>query len=79
MCQDEVERKQGRLMVEETEDQMGRVFLVYGTPLTALSSFWNLGQMLSSTDENWSAVEQNLQRAQEMVMAGKYIGKRGSR
>ena len=66
-------------MVEETEDQMGQVFLVYGTPLTALSSFWNLGKTLSCTDENWSEVEQNLQRAQELGMAGKYIGKRGSR
>ena len=43
---------------------MGRVFLSYGTLLAAVSLFWYLGRMLSSSNDNWTAVEQNLQRAQ---------------
>ena len=43
---------------------MGRVFLAYGTPLTAVSSFRYLVQTLFSTDNNWPTVEQNPRRAQ---------------
>ena len=51
------------LVVEDTEERMGRVFLVYGTPLTEVPLFKYLRQMLSSSDGNWPAVEQNLRRA----------------
>ena len=44
-------------MVEETEEQMGRVLLAYGTPSTAVSSFCFLGETLSSADKNWPVVE----------------------
>ena len=50
------------MVVEETEKQVGRVFSAYGTPLTAVCLFWYLGKTLSSTDDNWSEVEQNLWR-----------------
>ena len=50
-------------MVEETEEQMGRVFSAYGTPLTVVFSFRYLGRILSSIDNNWPAVEQNLRMA----------------
>ena len=50
-------------MVEETEDYMRRVFLTYGTPLTAVSSFRYLGQTLSSTEKNYPAVGRNLRRS----------------
>ena len=42
---------------------MGRVLLAYSTPLTAVSLFRNLGRTLSSTNDNWLEVEQNLWRA----------------
>ena len=52
MCRRETERKQRRLVVEETEEHMGRVFLAYGTPLMAVSSLWYLEQTLSSTNDD---------------------------
>ena len=57
--------KQYRLDVEEREEWMGRVLLVYGTQLMAVPSFNDLGQMLSSSNNDWPAVEQNLWRVQE--------------
>ena len=54
--------KRRMLLAEETEEQIGRVFSAYGTPLAAVYSFRHLGQMLSSTDNNWPAVERNLRR-----------------
>ena len=63
ICRRGTESKQQRLVVEETEEQMGRVLLAYGTPLTAIYLFWYLGQTLSSTDNNWPEVERNLRGA----------------
>ena len=57
------ERKQRRFMVEEKEEQIGRVLLEYGTPLTAVYSFRYLGQTLLSTEDDWTVVERNLWRA----------------
>ena len=39
MCRIGKERKSLRLVAEDTDEQMGRIFLAYGTPLTAVSSF----------------------------------------
>ena len=62
MCRIGTERKQLRLVVEKTEDHMGRLFLEYFTPLTAVFSFQYLGKTLLSTNDNWPAVERNLWR-----------------
>ena len=43
---------------------MGRVLLAYGTQVTAVSSLWYLGKMLLSSDNDWTAVERKLWRAQ---------------
>ena len=37
---------------------------MYGTPLTEVPLFEYLEQTLSSSDDDWSSVEQNLWRAQ---------------
>ena len=50
------------MVVEEMEDQMGRVFLAYVTLLTAVYLFWYMGLMLLSTNNDWPMVEQNLRR-----------------
>ena len=50
------------MVVDETEVQMGGVFLVYGPPLMAVSLFKYFGITLSSTNDDWPAVEQNLRR-----------------
>ena len=42
---------------------MGRVFSTYGTPMAAVSSFRYLGQTLSSSNNDWTAVERNSRRA----------------
>ena len=48
----------------ETEENMGRIFFVYGTPPMAFHSFKYLGRMLSFSDDDWTAVNQNLSRVQ---------------
>ena len=52
------------MVVEDTEEQMGRVFSTNGTPLMAVPLFRYLRQTLSFSDNNWTAIEQNLQRAE---------------
>ena len=58
------ERKQQRLVVEEMEGQMGRVFSDYWTPLTLVSLFQYLVLTLSYSNGDWLVVERNLRRAQ---------------
>ena len=68
-----------RLMVEDTEKQKGRVFLAHGTLLTAVSLFWYLVKTLSSTDDDWPAVEWNLWRARGgWGWLTKILGREGS-
>ena len=57
---------------------MGRVFLAYGTPLAAVSLIQYLVQTHLSSEDNWPAVERNLQR--ERLKPGslaKMLGKDG--
>ena len=42
------------------EEQMGRVLLAYGTLFMEVPSFKYLGGTISSSDQNWPAMEQNL-------------------
>ena len=58
------ETKRQRLVVEETEKRIERVLSAYGTPLMAVYLFRYLGRKFSSSDDNWTAVERNLGRAQ---------------
>ena len=51
------------MVVEETEEQIGRFFPEYGTPLMAVSLFCYLGQTLSSSNDDWPVVERNIRRA----------------
>ena len=68
-----------RLVVEEMEEQIGRIFLAYGTPLMAVSSFRYLGRTLSSTNNYWSTEEQNLRRAQgKWGRLTKILGREGA-
>ena len=61
---------------------MGRVFLAYGTPLTGVSLLRYLIQTLSSTDNDFLAVEWKLRRAQgkwgrlEKILGRKGVDKR---
>ena len=43
---------------------MGRVLSAYGTPLMSVPLFKYLGRMLSSSSDDWPAVEQILRQAQ---------------
>ena len=63
MCWCGTKKKQRRLVVEETEKRVGRVFLAYGILLTAVSSFRYLGQTFLSSDGDWPEVGCNLRRA----------------
>ena len=57
------ERKRRRLLVEDTEEYMGRVLSAYDTPLTEVFYLYYLGKTFSSIDDDWPAVERNLCRA----------------
>ena len=60
------------------EERMGRVFLEYGTPLTEESIFWYLVRTLSSSDDNFPAVERILQRARgKWGCLAKILGREG--
>ena len=63
ICRHRSERKVRRLVVEDTEECKGRVFSAYGKPLTAVPLFKYLGRTSLSSDNDWQAGEQNLQRA----------------
>ena len=58
---------------------MGRVFSEYGTPLTTVPFFKYLGRILSSSDNNWPAVEQNLLRARvKWALMVNILGREGA-
>ena len=66
-------------MVEDTEENMGRVLLAYATPLMAVSLFRYLGRTLSSTNDDWPEVEHNLQRAWgKLERMAKILGREGA-
>ena len=44
------------------EERVGRVFLAYETPLMVFPLFKYVGNTLSSSEDNWPVVEQNLRR-----------------
>ena len=70
--------KRRRLVVDETEERMGRFFSVYGTPLTAVSLFRYLVRMLSSSDNDCPGVERNLWRARrKWVQMTNILGRGG--
>ena len=50
------------MVVEETEERMGRVFLAYGTRTTTVILFKYLVRNLLSSDNDCMAVEQNLRQ-----------------
>ena len=63
MLRSGTDRNQRRLVIEETEECIGRVLLAYGTPLMAVYLFRYLGQMLLSSDDDYPAVGWNIRRA----------------
>ena len=72
------EKKLRRLVVVETEERMGRVFLEYGTLLMVVSSLRYLVRMLLSSIYDWPAVEWNLRRAQrKWGRLAKILGREG--
>ena len=75
MCWIGLDRTQWRLAVAEIEERMGRVFSAYGTPLTAVPSFKYLGRILSSTNIDWTLVDQNMQ--QDPVKWGEMVNTLG--
>ena len=73
------ERKRRRLVAEDTEERTERVFLEYWKALLAVHLFKYLGRMLSSSDNNWTEVEQNLRRVQgKWGRLAKIFGREGA-
>ena len=60
MCRSGMERKIQRLVVEDMEEWMGRVFLADRTPPMEVPLFKYLGRTLFSSNDTWSEVEKSL-------------------
>ena len=54
------EQKRRRLAETETREKTERVFHAYGKPMEAVSEFRYLGRLLTATDNDWLAVEENI-------------------
>ena len=50
----------------ETRENLEREFHAYGQPMEAVSEFWYLGRLLTATDDDWTAVERNIKKAQRI-------------
>ena len=75
----EKEKKRGRLVVEETKDNMGWIFFTDVTPLTEVYLFRYLGKTFSSAGDDWPEVEKNLRRAQvKWVWLANILGRYGA-
>ena len=61
------------MATEEAEAGTAVALTSYGRPLTAVSSFKFLGQVLSESDDNWLVVIQNFWRARQ-----KWAGQEGA-
>ena len=57
MCWSGLEKKRRRMVVVETEEWIGRVFLEYGTPMMEVPLFKSLGQKMFSSENDWPAAE----------------------
>ena len=64
-CAKGAEQKQPRLSAEEIRASTKGTFQAYGPPLTLMSSFKYLGQILIASDNNWPGVVGNLSNFQK--------------
>ena len=62
-CNRGAERKRRRLAAEEEGEVTARASSAYGCPMDMVNSFRYLGQVISATDNDWTAVVNNLSRA----------------
>ena len=62
-CAKEAERKRRQLTETEARENSERAFEVYGAPIESVSEFKYLGRILTVTDDDWSAVIENLRKA----------------
>ena len=62
-CKKGAERNQRRLIETETRENLERAFHPYGKPMEAVSEFRYLGRLLTSTDDDWSALAGNIRKA----------------
>ena len=63
-CRTGTERKRRRLAEAEMRKTSERAFHAYGKQMRAVTEFRYLGRVLTTTDDDWSAVAGNIQRAQ---------------
>ena len=64
-CAEGEERKRCRLVEEEVWDSTERDFRLYGLPLTLFTYFNYLGQISMDSDNDWTMVVRNLQKARK--------------
>ena len=59
------ERKRQRMAEEEMQERADRTFQAYNIPLEMVTSFKYLGRVLTAVGKDWSAVVENLRKAQK--------------
>ena len=62
-CKKRADWKRRRLAKTETRENAERVFHAYGKRMEAVSEFRYLGRLITATDDDWSAVAGNIQKA----------------
>ena len=78
MCWRRSERKRRRLVIAETEEQMGRFFSSYRKLLMSVPPFKYLVKIMLTSDDNCLAVKQNPQQTQEKwVQLVNLLGREG--
>ena len=65
LCRRGMESKWRRLEEEKDWEGMERALTSYGVPLSQVTSFKYLGQVLAAEDNDWPAVVRNLRRARK--------------
>ena len=60
------ERKRRRLAVEEEREVITRTFSAYGRPLEMVTSLKYLGQVISTADDDWTAVMNKLSQERKV-------------
>ena len=62
-CAKGAERKRRRLAETETRENLERAFHAYGQLMEAVLEFRYLGRLLTATDDDWTAVAGNINKA----------------
>ena len=78
-CNKEVDQKRQQLAEEEIRESGARDFQAYGRPIETVQCFRYLGRVMTTLDENWTAVVGNLRKERKSWdQLTRILGREGS-